>query len=260
MDYTDEYPWNKIHEFLLDCGSAESPSKLAVKALTGIGRLVPYDQGRAYSISPDLEVYDDYLLQVNTKWSAAYYEYYSQILDKKYGLGMKTMQVADLLIPGAKSGAYFDWTHREDDEFLADYLRPQGIRYSLGFGLFDMDSTCKRTLTLDRIGKAGFSKREIGIMSLVVPHIESLHRNFYIGADNECSIGRMGSRESLTKRESEISDLLCKGFPPEKIATNLSLSRATVYKHISHIHTKMGVSSRQELLVKLFNKKTKAAS
>ena len=261
MHYNNEYPWAAIHEFLLECGRAASPSEFASKTLNGIKRIINYDQGRVYSFNANnTEVVEDVLLHVDEKWPTTYYNYYSRILDGKYGLSDKTMQLADMQIPETKTGVLFDWTYRDNDEFVADYIRPQGIRFTLAFGLFDANSACRRAFMFDRTGRSGFSEKEINTLSLLIPHLENLHRLFYIDTDMDCPIGKMGSRESLTARETEIANLIGKGFSPERIAKELFITRATVYKHVAHIHAKLGVSSRQELVVKLLHSKTQRAA
>jgi len=59
----------------------------------------------------------------------------------------------------------------------------------------------------------------------------------------------------LTPRESEIANLLCQGMTVHNISSALYIAVTTTYKHIAHIYEKVGVSSQQELLVKMLNKK-----
>ena len=59
----------------------------------------------------------------------------------------------------------------------------------------------------------------------------------------------------LTKRETEIANLLCQGMTVQNISAVLYIVVTTTYKHIAHIYEKVGVSSQQELLVKMLNKK-----
>ena len=60
--------------------------------------------------------------------------------------------------------------------------------------------------------------------------------------------------DELTHREREVLDLICQGVKPAYIARELRISIGTTNKHISHIYKKLGVDSRQELLVKLLGK------
>ncbi|MDR2356401.1 MAG: helix-turn-helix transcriptional regulator [Clostridiales Family XIII bacterium] len=252
MNCQNDFPWDAVHELLLDCGRAQSPRDLAVRAIKGINAMVPFDQGRIYSVSVNGEVFDSVLFGVDKCWPRVYCEYYSQILGGKYSLPNRALRNSRLTASDSKCGVY-EWQSGAEDEFVADYIRPQRLRHSFGFGMYDTFPTCKRVLMLDRTGRAGFSEWERGVLSILAPHLENLHRNFYIGAGDECAVGRIGSSEGLTPREAEIADMIGKGFSPGRISAALFISRATVYKHIMHIHTKMGVSCRQELLVKLLH-------
>jgi hypothetical protein len=49
------------------------------------------------------------------------------------------------------------------------------------------------------------------------------------------------------------ADLLCEGANPALIGSRLCISSRTAEKHIESIHRKLGVSSRQELLVRLLS-------
>lgn len=55
--------------------------------------------------------------------------------------------------------------------------------------------------------------------------------------------------EELTEREVEVLQLAGKGITTREIADSLSISHRTVQAHLSHIFTKLGVSSRTEAVV-----------
>ena len=40
---------------------------------------------------------------------------------------------------------------------------------------------------------------------------------------------------------------------PSRISAHLCLSRSTVYRHVANMHAKLGVSNRQELILKLLD-------
>ena len=61
--------------------------------------------------------------------------------------------------------------------------------------------------------------------------------------------------ETLSKRESEILELLAKGYRYKEIADNLSISTETVRTHIRNIYQKLQVNSGIEAINKFFGKK-----
>jgi DNA-binding NarL/FixJ family response regulator len=60
--------------------------------------------------------------------------------------------------------------------------------------------------------------------------------------------GGVRSPQALTDREREIVGLVTQGLPNKSIAHSLTLSKRTVDAHLAHLFTKLGVSSRAELV------------
>jgi len=60
--------------------------------------------------------------------------------------------------------------------------------------------------------------------------------------------GGARSPQALTHREREIVGLVAKGLPNKAIAHSLTVSKRTVDAHLAHLFTKLGVSSRAELV------------
>jgi DNA-binding NarL/FixJ family response regulator len=64
---------------------------------------------------------------------------------------------------------------------------------------------------------------------------------------------RNGSLQTLTTREVQILDLICKGTQNKIIADQLSLSENTVKVHVRNIYKKMNVRNRTEAASRFFN-------
>jgi DNA-binding NarL/FixJ family response regulator len=47
------------------------------------------------------------------------------------------------------------------------------------------------------------------------------------------------SKQSLTKREAQIAELLCEGFYNKAIANRLAVRLCTVQKHLEHVYAKL---------------------
>lgn len=58
-------------------------------------------------------------------------------------------------------------------------------------------------------------------------------------------------RESLSKREQEVAELLAEGKRPQEVASELYISPHTVRNHIRSVYSKLDVHSQVELLRKL---------
>jgi DNA-binding CsgD family transcriptional regulator len=241
----NEESWLKIHKFILRSGSARSPREMCVEILRGIGSLVPHDRASIYFINDNSAVCDEVLFNVDREWSKAYLDYYSNLDEGIWNVTKR--------INRRPFKRQVDWTVPQDSpEFFSDYVRPQKIRYSIGFGLHDQYNQKKCVFCLDRTSGDGFTEQEMDILSIVQPHLDNLHKNLHtVNASNNNFHTHIDMDEPLTCRESEIAALLREGVTPAGISQKFSLSLATVYKHISNIHAKLHVSNRQELLLKL---------
>lgn len=242
-----QVPWEKMNQVLLQCGSTHEAHRFNINALVQLQSVIPFDQGRLYFLNDNLEVYDEFLLGVDKQITKAYHEYYSKIENGQFSATRR------LRSHHVKYPTVCNWAEYGGDEFYTEHVRPQGLRYSTGFCLRDLLGAPKALFCLDRTSRANYSQTELETLYYLNAHLENFYRNFYAQSpDAQVSAGiRLEQDLPLTARETEISQLLSRGASPESIAAKLCISRTTVYKHITHIHAKLHVSSRQELLVKL---------
>ena len=63
--------------------------------------------------------------------------------------------------------------------------------------------------------------------------------------------GAAADMPGLTPKEREILTLICQAKPNKQIARELDMSEKTVRNHATHIFAKLGVSTRQEAIVKM---------
>lgn len=251
-----ELPWNDINTFLLSCGSVRDPKNFSIQVIKDIKTLVPYDKARVYYINDNKIVYDEYLIKVNKKWTRLYHEYYSKVENGRYSI-FYNLNNKGYFFNSKIENCVYDWTNHQSNEFLVDYIRPQEIRYSIGLGLYDTYNNLKCTCILDRCTYHKFTVKELNILNAVWPHLNNLYKNLHVNVQgfrsNNFEVNTK-IQQALTPRETEIVNMLCKGVTPANISQKLHISLLTVYKHIRHIYEKLDVSSRQELLVKIYSK------
>lgn len=72
-----------------------------------------------------------------------------------------------------------------------------------------------------------------------------------ISAQQKLSIHEFSVTYALTRRETEITQLIIQGKSNAMIAGELFISETTVKKHVSNIFDKTGVSRREELIVRV---------
>jgi DNA-binding CsgD family transcriptional regulator len=259
-------PWIKINDFLLNVEPIRTPKEFCIQAIQSIYPLIPYDQARLYFINENGMVYDEVLFGVEKRWSDIYLDYFSKIQNGRYSIPNKIEHefntVPTQIEPGfcfipKLNGGMYDWSKCARDEFISDYIVPQGIHYSIGSGFRSANNSMITIYSLDRTSRCEFTLGELEILNIIQPHMNNLHRSIfaYPLGDPQHAIHRKGD-DRLTRRESEIASLLCNGVTPNNIGKKLFISVPTVYRHIANIHSKLKVSNRQELLIKLMSLKT----
>jgi len=145
--------------------------------------------------------------------------------------GIECMKQLKPLFPDMQ---FLMWTSFEDDEKIFDALKAGASGYIL------------KTATAQQLIQA----------------ISELHKG---GSPMSSSIARKviasfhspqikQSEYNLTNRESEILELLAKGYRYKEIAAKLFVSLETVRSHVHHIYEKLQVSSRTDALNKVYRK------
>lgn len=258
MYFSSNFPWMKIHEFLNDMGNVRDPKEFCVQAVKNIHVLIPYDQARIYFVNKAGKIYDEFLIGVEKWWSDAYLEYFSKIDGERFSVSTRynaipiiRKQTGHYTFP-TLGGSVYDWKkYNVGNKEFSEYIRAQRINHSAGFAFRGVDNNPKSIYALDRTRQSGYSREEIGIMSIIQSHLDNLHKNMFVLGQSNCYVTSACTQDLLTKRELEISELLCSGLTPIKISCQLFVSLSTVYRHIANIHKKLNVSNRQELLLKL---------
>jgi DNA-binding CsgD family transcriptional regulator len=107
-----------------------------------------------------------------------------------------------------------------------------GYRDTVRLG-FPTASATVVQLTLDR-RKRLFTERDVALLRLVSPVIGNLM----------CSPSRLAHDDVLSPSETRVLELVAAGGSNRDVAQHLSVSVATVRKHLEHSYRKLGVRSR----------------
>ncbi len=249
--YVEKLPWNNINDYLLKTGSVRDPEAFIDKSIQNISDLIPFEQARIFFFNTNGKINDYWQMGTKKDWTDVYLEYYSKLDNGKYSIGNLIKDYSKYYTDIDIS--VLDWTAQSEDEFLKDYIKPQGINYSAIFTIHAYDDFVKCVFALDRVSKRGYSKREQAIMKIILLHLENLFRNLHITLlkNNEKNIEKLD--DILSVREREISRHICEGLNPDQISKKLFISISTVYRHIANIYQKLNVCSRQELIIKLYS-------
>ena len=130
------------------------------------------------------------------------------------------------------------------------------------FMMFTVYENDEKVFEALKAGASGYLLKNTGLVQL----IEALHELHNGGSPMSANIARKlvtvfrekeNSEipvEALSKRETEILQLLSKGLLYKEIADQLSISVSTVRQHIHKIYEKLHVQNRTEAINKAFGK------
>ena len=250
---TGSLPLNAMNDFVLDCGRHRDPEAFSKRILDKIDGLIPFDQARLYYLNDNGSVQDEYLLGVDRQVVQDYHEYYSLMDGGNYAIAKRARNFRRA-VPKVEDCVYSWNKYGQQEDFFQEYVKPHQIRHSFGMFLRDTHNTMKCLFSLDRVRDIPYSETEIAIMASIHPHLDNLYQNFYVTPPAGVYVGsKINPDLPLTSRELEIAQLLAQGVTPVHISEKLCLSATTVKKHIQNMHSKLHVSTRQELIVKLLN-------
>jgi DNA-binding CsgD family transcriptional regulator len=242
-------PWPAVNAFVEEIGAAGDDTELLRTAMRGLDRLVGMDLPCVFAlINPEGRLVPERTLVASRIWFTRFRDHYwNRLPDTGTGPGRNTRAV--------------DWARHQDTEYGADFMRPQGIRYSLGIvNIGGAPGGWTGTLALDRsYASAAFSERDQDIVEAVQPHLSNFYRLHLRHALREAELApaaiaererrRIQAERGVTDREWEVVGGVLRGMPNQAIAEALGISERTVEAHCVHVYTKLGVRNRRELLL-----------
>ena len=253
MTFDRDLPWEQIFRFLYQCGCVRDPRSFCIEVAQNLSSLVSFNQLRIHFFNSNGRSVDHYLFGVEKKWHTAYMNYFSYVDNQKYAIDLAKYPHPDIDDPSTFLFVR-NWLTSEKDEFLNDYIIPSGISHTMSFVLRDAGGIIRAIYTADKTVPQPFSQNELSIMRIIIPQLNNLFGNLFASHAKKQRIYQISwEYTSLTEREIEVADLLCKGIKPANISKRLNIAKSTTDKHIAHIYEKMNVTNCQELLVKLLN-------
>lgn len=139
---------------------------------------------------------------------------------------------------------------RTRSPFYREYLQKFDLTLLSGISL-SSGGQFLGAITLYRTsGKADFSDKDLYIMRLLAPHIESKLKSEQVRTVSRHKIDShmLKYRYRLTKREIEIAGYLLYGYSNGEIADVLGISHNTVKKHVYNLYGKLHISNRPHLV------------
>ncbi|MGI6021274.1 MAG: LuxR C-terminal-related transcriptional regulator [Lachnospiraceae bacterium] len=153
----------------------------------------------------------------------------------------------------------------EKTDIFRNWISPMGMYYLCGNVVRNETSGVRYgELTILRAKNDGdYTDEELRIFGLVTDLMRAWCDKHYGEAYNSVRIDSPVSPSenkesslddpfvSLTMREKDVAKLICSGMETHEIGEHLSISYGTTRRHIANIYSKIGVSSRIQLINKL---------
>lgn len=245
------------YNLVLECSREHTPRSFSLRLLEQLKVFCPYDSAVLIFLDANGKLSGSYTVGIPQAMLNTFFDYYMNnpgSMPSSYNIN-----ILDGMNERCSLGfsQVIRWADTPEGEFKQDYIDVLGLKYSWGFFFFDLFGAYRVVISIDRKRDVPFSETEQARLGLALPILNNMHRNFfYQGTDTKEKVVQTPWKEyDLTAREREISGLLCQGMTAQNIASALYISVATAYKHIANIFKKTGVTSQQELIVKLLNEK-----
>lgn len=142
--------------------------------------------------------------------------------------------------------------HFHDSEYYRRYFQRNIVEDEVQLNLV-LDE--QRIVCLSLGTSRRFSGQDMGILRLteawLLPLMRQRMRFETASADSAIPpfLTSLPGTETLTERESEVTQLMLSGCPTKEIARRLSISIETVRAHKKHLYAKLGVKAQSELFV-----------
>ena len=259
MTYHPGLPWPAIHEFLLNIEQTDQAVNLCRQAVLALQPLIPFETAYILFFDAHFQVIDHQVFGVPDQLIRQFLDYYIAIDPCR----QKTP-------PNAKAWR-LDWSEFQHTEFQTDFGRRADIRYTTSMYLHHPNQQPGAIIFMTRSGNRGFDDRDFAIWEVIQPHLSNLFaiteklkqpgdgpredvaaphdsaRNLHGFHPLELSPGH----KLLSKREAEVTALLCQRLTVPEIASRLVISPHTVRTYIENIKEKLQVKNRRELILKL---------
>lgn len=144
---------------------------------------------------------------------------------------------------------------RQKTPYYQEYLKPMDLIHVAGISISG-DGVSFGVLALYRkSNKPDFSDHDLLLLEKLLPHLSSrmqLEYDLTSKTQTELSYSAYLSRKyGVTRRESQLMELILHGKNNEEIAGSLMITQNTVKKHIGHLFQKLQVTNRVQLIHKV---------
>lgn len=222
-------------------GSFSFPSDFQQESLKLIESFMVLQSSAFYLVDPNMShkgVVTHNLAKEDNKLYQNHYMHMDPLNPSLYEKGSETVVHMDSIMTPhfIKQSVYYQ-----------DFLKPLNYRYCTDI-FFRSEEKIIAVITLLREQQQGkFTDAELSLLRKLQPFLEYTLNTVYM-PKRMTERATIEQRYNLTDRELDVLELVVSGASNKVIASELTLSLATIKTHLQHIYHKAGVISRTELL------------
>lgn len=247
-----EKEWMKINRILLELYSINDLEELAYKMMRVFRMLIPFSQGYFCLLDTEQQVDREhsYFWGMGEETKQRYLD---EFYDKDY---LKFLYEISVDTTVYRDTDILEENIRKSTEFFKKFLKPEGIPYGCGI-LLIRNQRVLGILNLFRNNENGdFTDKEMFILDVLKNHLENMvHNTVYHSRQGMAAkqyLEQAAENYDLIPRELEILELIGEGLSNQEICDKLVISTSTVKKHIYNLFQKTNVSSRTQLLNRIY--------
>ena len=243
-----ETEWLTVNKVLLELYDISDIENFANRVLRVFRMLIPYCKGYFIIFDEKEQICKEYSSYLEMD-EEAYHNYINSFFEKDYlkyvfEISKNTMTYRDTDI--------MEEEFRKKTDFYREYLRPNHIPYGAGVVLCHE----KKMIGImnyfrdDNLGD--FSDKDMFILDVLKEHLSHMlvrlmKKKENAVMDQNQNMNKIAIEMGLSGREEEVLQKILDGMSNAEIAEALSISLSTVKKHVYHIFTKAGISTRTQL-------------
>jgi DNA-binding CsgD family transcriptional regulator len=146
-----------------------------------------------------------------------------------------------VLGPPVKLSDFLTRSQLRRNPWYCEVMRPSGIEHELKVWLSAPAGTMRGFFLVRGRAEQDFDERDRGVLDVLRPHLTDIRERWE----------RRRRLPLLTRRETEVLELVARGLTNGEIADRLVVSRTTVRTHLENVFAKLDVHTRTAAVARL---------
>lgn len=225
--------------------STDFPYRFQEESLALVNGLLPLTSSAFYLVDPNMQHKGIVLAGIDQEMDKAYRLRYKD-LDPAHPSRYQDREDNVVCLENLMSA-----THFHNSVYYQEFLKPNNIEHVTDM-FFRHEGRIIAVLTMLRDASLPrFSPEELKTLKVTQRFLEYAINTVYL-PERISQRKTISDKYQLTDRELDVLEWIIAGAENKVIAKELSVSLATIKTHLHHMYNKVGVTSRTQLLSKIF--------